>query len=266
MSYPQPNADQYAINGFQFFRLITRLVSPGDIYQSQQSGLGFALGPESDIANVNVAYFDNQAPNFLNQTVLSPERAFVGRIDSRNDTTFAPAGRPGVILFWSANLYDPAYRPIALPAAFNPAIDAIQFISPVLDVVEYFKPQDSLGPGRIDKEFSFQNYPVVTGRFYLVVPYYGRKYASINITNRDQVVALTVGVVGLNYAITQDNSAKPYHQETTIVSPTAIAANGRLLRVIKADTDGMFDALVFSFNGPGPAPLRIDVSDRTGAV
>ena len=75
MSYPQPSADQYAIKGYQFFRLNTLLTSPGDIYQSQQSGHAFAIGPESDISNVNVAYFDDQVPNFMAQTVISPQRA-----------------------------------------------------------------------------------------------------------------------------------------------------------------------------------------------
>ena len=71
MSYPQPNADQYAINGYQYFRLNTLLSSPGDIYESAQSALAIALGPESDISRVAVAYYDDQVPTtFTNQTVI----------------------------------------------------------------------------------------------------------------------------------------------------------------------------------------------------
>ena len=267
MTYPQPDANQYAIKGYQFFRLNTLLTSPGDIYQSQQSGHAFAVGPESDIANVNIAYFDDQIPNFMAQTVISPQRAFTGRIDSRNDSRFAPAARPGVILFWANDLYDPNYLPNALPARFNALTDAIQFVAPRLDVIEYFKPQDSLGPARENKEFVFQNYPVTLGKFYLVVPYYGRKYCYIEFTNRDQVTANTFGIVGVNYAITQDVflGLTPYHQERTLLAPAAVAANGQVQKILTASVDGMFDALVFNFTGAGPAPLRIIMSDNGGA-
>lgn len=261
MSYPQPNADQYAIKGYRFFRLNTLLTSPGDIYESAQSGHGIAVGPESDLANINVAYFDDQVDTFMQRTTISPLRAFVGRIDARNDTVYTPAGRQAKILFWSADIYDPNYRPIATPAAFNATNDKIAFVAPRLDVIEYFKPIASLTPGREDKEFTFQNYPVVLGRFYLVLPYYGRKYAFCELTNRDQVTPNTVGIVGVNYAITQDDSTTPYHQESTILAPTAVAANGKVTRIIRAATDGMFDALVISLTGSGPAPLRVVMSD-----
>jgi hypothetical protein len=271
VSYPQPSADQYAIKGYQYFRLDTPLTSPGDIYESQQSGHGLAVGPNSDIANVNVAYFDDQIANtFMNTTVISPNRAFVGRVDARNEVAYGPTGRPGVILFWANDIYDPNYRPFSKPAKFDPAQDEIQFVPPQLDVIEYFKPIESLGPARIDKEFNFQNYSVTTRTFFLVIPYYGRKYCYIEFTNKDTVVPNTFGIVGLNYAITQDDSANPYHQETTIRAPAAVAAQATVTRIITASGDpatgnGMFDALVFSFSGAGPAPLRIVMSDTGGA-
>lgn len=267
MSYPQPSSDAYAVNGYQFFRLNTLLTSPGDIYQSLQSGLAFAIGPQSDVANVNMVYFDNQVPTFMQQTVISPQRSFVGRVDARNDERYSPAQRPAVILFWVDDIYDPNYRPIALPAPFNPVTDAIQFVAPRLDLIEYFKPQESLVPGRENKEFVFQNYPVTPGLFLLVVPYYGRKYCFVEFTNRNQVTANTFGITGVNYAITQDGvpAMKPYHQEKTLLAPAAIAANAQATKIITASADGMFDALVFSFTDAGPAPLRITMSDDGGA-
>lgn len=261
MSYPQPNADQYAIKGYQFFRLNTLLTSPGDIYESAQSGHGMAIGPESDLANINVAYFDDQVDTFMQRTTISPHRAFVGRIDARNDAVYVPAQRVAKILFWAADIYDPNYRPIAKPAEFDPTNDKINFVAPRLDVIEYFKPQSSLTPNREDKEFTFQNYPVVLGRFYLVLPYYGRRYAYCELTNRDQVTPNTFGLVGVNYAITQDDSATPYHQETTLSAPAVVAPNGQAVRIVRADSDGMFDALVISLTGSGPAPLRVVMSD-----
>ncbi len=261
MSYPQPSADKYATNGYQYFRLNTLLTSPGDIYESTQSGHGVAIGPESDLANINVAYFDDQVSTFMQRTTVSPLRAFVGRIDARNDCVYVPANRVAKILFWAADIYDPNYRPIAKPAAFNAATDAINFVAPRLDVIEYFKPLGSLTPGRDDREFVFQNYPVVLGKFFLVLPYYGRKYAYIELTNRETIGATTFGIVGLNYAITQDDSATPYHQETTLLSPAAVAGGAQATRIIKAGSDGMFDALVISLTSAGPAPLRVVMSD-----
>jgi len=60
MSYPPPNPDQYALNGYKFFRLNTPLISDGDMYESQQGANGFAIGPDSDISKVNIGYFDEQ--------------------------------------------------------------------------------------------------------------------------------------------------------------------------------------------------------------
>lgn len=261
MSYPQPSADQYCIKGYQIFRLNTPLASPGDIYESAQSCHAMAVGPESDIANVNVAYFDDQrAGTFMSSTVISPQRAFVGRVDARNEATYAPSGRPGKVLFWSNDIYDPDYRPIAIPAPFDPDDDLIEFVPPQLDVIQYFKPIQSLGPARIDKEYVFQNYPIAS-RFYLVIPYYGRKYAFVEFTNKAGVDPNTFGIVGLNYAITQNDSPNPYHQETALRAAAVVAAGAQVIRRITAAADGMFDALVFSFTNPGPAPLRIVVSD-----
>lgn len=266
MTYPQPNANLYATQGYQFFRLNTLLTSPGDIFESAQSGHGMAIGPESDLANINLAYFDDQVATFMQRTTISPMRAFVGRVDARNDAVYVPANRTAKILFWAADIYDPNYRPISKPAAFNPATDIINFVPPKLDVIEYFKPQNSLTPGRDDKSFVFQNYPpVVGGRFYLVLPYYGRKYAYVEFTNRDALFANTFGIVGVNYAISQDN-VSPYHQETTLLAPTAVAAAGQVTRLITAGADGMYDALVFSLTLAGPAPLRVLMSDTAVEV
>lgn len=267
MSYPQPDANQYAIRGYQFFPLSTVISSPGDIYESAQSGHAFAIGPQSDIANVNLAYFDDQAgPTNMQRQVISANRAFVGRIDARNDATYAPSQRPGKILFWSDDLYDPNYRP-RLPTTFNPVTDSITFVPPVLEVIEYFKPIDSLGPARADKEFVFQTYDVGAGggTFFLVIPYYGRKYAAVTFSNRSTTTPTTFGIVGLNYAITADTT-NPYHQETTIQATGAVAPLASVTKLINAGTTGVFDALVFNFTTGGPAPLRILMSDIAQGV
>ncbi len=259
MSYPQPKASVYSANAGEFFPLNTLLSSPGDIYESDVSGHGFAVGPTSDIANIAIAYFDAQAPDNMQTIEIGPNRPFVGRVDANNSSQFQPSQRPGRILIWAANLYDPNFRPRAFAAG-----DAIEFIQPRLSVVQYFAPQASLFSNRIDAEFEVQNYPVPGGKvFWLVVPYYGRKLCSIRFTNRNLTQTNTFGITGVTYAVTDDSSANPYHQETTIHAAAAVGANGGSVSVdVKASADGMFDALVFSFNNAGPAPLRIIMSDQ----
>jgi hypothetical protein len=258
MAYPQLNPDQYAVNTYGFIPFSTPLSSPGDIYESPQSGGAFAVGPNSDIANVRMAYFDDQAtPGFMQFVTLSPRRALVGTVNARNEASYAPSARPGKILFWAEDIYDPNYR----PTGFVANTDHIEFIAPVIEVYEYLKMPTSLGPARIDKEFVFQNYNFNAGVFYLVVPYYGRKYCYVNFTNRNQTTPNTMGIVGVNYAITQDGSAHPYHQETTIRVAAAVNSNIGVTQIIRASANGMFDALVFSLTNAGPAPLRITMSD-----
>lgn len=260
MAFPQPSSSEYVASGADFFRLFTPLACPGDMYESEQSGLAMSLGPQSDIANVNIAYFDPQAPNFMQFAQINQARSVVGRIDANNLGKYAPAQRPGRVLIWPGDIYDPNFH----PHAFTPN-DTISFVTPVLDVIQYFNsPPGALVPARVDKVYEFQNYQLGVGTFYMVIPYYGRKYAYINFTNRDQVVPNTFGIIGVNYAITQNIPASlAYHQETVIRAPAAVAANASVTVRVTAGSSGMFDALVFSVTSSGPAPLRIVVSDES---
>ena len=261
MSYPQPSAVAYTRNGYDFFRLKTILSSPGDIYESAVSGHALAIGPESDIANVNVNYFDDQAPNFLQQTAVSPLRSFAGRIDAQNGKTYTPSGRPGRIMFWPADIYDPLFRPRAFGAG-----DLMNFRAPMLDVIQYFSPPPTLVPQRIDKSFVFQNYNA-TQVSWIVLPFYGRKLAYVQFTNRTPLTSFTFQIIGVNYSITPDTApgplvATPYHQELQILPSTAVAFGSSISEIITATTFGMFDALVFGVGqATGPAPLRIIMSD-----
>jgi hypothetical protein len=77
------------------------------------------------------------------------------------------------------------------------------------------------------------------------------------------VTANTLGIIGVNYAITQDDTLNPYHQETVIRAPAAVAAGAQVTKIVTAGTLGMFDALVFTLTDNGPAPLRVIVSDES---
>jgi hypothetical protein len=98
--------------------------------------------------------------------------------------------------------------------------------------------------------------------FWLIIPYYGRKFCSVRWVNwKNQVIS--VGILGVNFG-TQSSSRQ---QETTLQGVAAVgAAGGKLGKVIRASVDGVFDALVFSFSpavsaGVGPIPTQIVMSD-----
>ena len=202
MSYPPPNADQYSINGYKFFRLNTPLISDGDVYQSQQGAQGFAIGPDSDVSKVNIAYFDDQVPNFLNQIAITPERSFPGLIAAQNDKTYAPANTPGRILIWSDELYNPTWSP-----SFIDIAGRIDFEVPVMDVVQYFAPAgNAMNQGRNDKEYwyPFLNAPANAfgpNTWVIVIPFYGRRYFSMNFQSDGtvQTADIQVTINGLHY-------------------------------------------------------------------
>ncbi len=251
MSYPQPPGSSAVLSGAQLFRLRTELSSPGDIYESDVSGLALSVGPDSDIANIRFAYFDPQATTRMTTGTFSPQRAFVGLVASQNTADYPTSRRPGRILFWADDIYDPNY----VPRAAAPG-NTIQFVPPIVDIVQYLSQPTALTPARADKKYLFQNYTTT----YFVVPYYGRKYAYIQYTNRNFTDPSTYGILGVNFAITNSAGPNPYHQETTIVTPAAVASGASVTTVITAKNQGCFDCLVFQVS-TSPGPLVVLMSD-----
>lgn len=270
MSYPQPDADQYALNGYKFFRLNTPLTSDGDIYESAQGAQAFAIGPDSDISKVNIAYFDDQlvGAGYLNQVAISPDRPFPGLIAARNTDLYMPAKRPGRILMWSDELYNPTWAPDFIDIAGR-----IDFEVPVLDVVQYFAPAGLItSPGRNDKEYWYDFIPFpaagvgVNNTWILVIPFYGRRFASVELYN-GQAGTLTQDITGLIYKPGSNNTAAATKQLNTSNVNTGTTG----VKVVKASADGCWDALALQFYGAAQSSaalqctLRIRVSDQEQA-
>jgi hypothetical protein len=196
VTLPQPNSIAPVLGGQQFFRLKTPLLSVGDIYESEVSGLGLALGPDSDIATVLVTYFDANAPTMLSQATISPDRALVGRIDARNETQYpGPGSRRGRVLISVDDIYDARW----LPDGFN-GDDAIQFETPVLDVIQYFVNAPSVAPPRSDRVFRYQYLQPPTnpgGETFVVIPGYGRKSGYFTYYNLSGGAAITIKIYGV---------------------------------------------------------------------
>jgi hypothetical protein len=267
MSYPQPSADSYAVNGSQFFRLLTPLTSPGDIYESQQSALGFALGPLSDVANVVIAYFDRQVRSFINLAAIGPRRSFVGRLDANNSDKYAPSARPGRLFMFPADLFDPSFQ----PAGFLPDEQTITFVPPMLDVIQYFSPQQSLVPKRNDKEYRFEGIPNNGASGWIILPFWGRKSATIRFTNQN-ATGLQTALRGVNYFINDGTAGV----ERQLLSSAAQApgtgrdviltsnANVTAANPITITNVGPFDALAVFLQLDDPSstvPIQVTVSD-----
>lgn len=263
MSYPPPNPDQYALNGYKFFRLNTPLTSDGDMYESQQGAQGFAIGPDSDISKVNIGYFDEQVPRFLNQVAITPERAFPGFIAARNEVNYVPANRPGRILIWSDELYNPTWSP-----SFIEIGGRIDFEVPVMDVVQYFAPAaQSMNQGRNDKEYwyDFLNAPAVPtddarNTWVLVIPFYGRRFCNLNFKT-DETVQLTdinVSVTGLHY--------KPGTNETAATEMPLINLDGGGGRPFVTVTPGMTLSAVILASNKSTGSAKWQGNNPTTAV
>lgn len=262
MTYPQPDPNRYAIGGQPFFRLNTTLISDGDIYESEQGASGFAIGPDSDISKVVIQYFDDQVDRYMNQVAISASRPFAGNIVSRNDAAYAPSGVPGRILLWPDELFDVSWR----PPDYDPGAWRLDFERPTIDVVEYFS-QVGLQTGRNDKQYQYDElaFPSLSvGGFWgLALPFYGRKYAHVLMTNRTGNNVTNYAIVGVTFG--QRGQAT----ERDLLAAATVANNATSSKVIKASVDGMFDYLFIrmgsasaAVGGNYAANLRVIVSDQ----
>ncbi|HET9061829.1 MAG TPA: hypothetical protein VFO62_00940, partial [Candidatus Binatia bacterium] len=237
MTYPQPSADSYVVNGADFFRLNTLLSSPGDIYESPQGGYAFALGPESDISKVNVAYLDEQTATQVNQFSVGPARALTGLVPARNDATYEPTSRPGKLLFWADDLYNPSFT----PPGYDDELDILQWVAPRLDIIQYFAPPPGVTPARTDKTWLLQNIQTVPNEdasTYFLFPYYGRRLGNVIITNVG-ADPFNFGVFGINFSISP--AVGGTNQITPIRALAPIAAAAHENTSITAAADGTFD-------------------------
>jgi hypothetical protein len=230
MSYPQPSSNAAVTGGQNIFRLQTSLVSPGDIYQSEQSAFAVAVGPNSDIANVLVNYYDETAPGFMNSLLVGSRTPFSGLVLAQNDKVYKPSGLPGRILFSVADF---------IPQI--PSAQADQIVPPVLDLIQYLSPPPvGIPTVRNDRNLYFQDYPTGGASYRLMIPYYGRVFASLLFGQ--SAGGESVKVEGCNFfdAISQT--------PTTLVPVTALAA-GNVSKIVKSSVDGMFDYLRITISG-----------------
>lgn len=259
MTYPQPSSVDPVLGGQEFFRLNTLVASPGDIYESEVGSLGLAVGPDSDFANYVVFYYDENNATSVSQLSVSPDRDTLGRVDARNEIVYPGAGsRRGRILISLGDIYDPSI----LPSQFNIIVseDSIEYVTPVIDVLQYFINEPSVTPQRSDREYRFEYMkpPVVaTKSSYIIVPTYGRKSGCMTVTNNDGTNIVTTSVYGMK--LTTNAAAA----QSTLYTAAIAAAGGQGRFSFVSSTQGIWDvwAIRLANYHAASMPIQITLSD-----
>lgn len=270
MSYPQLSSVKPVRDGQDFFRLKTQIVSSGDIYESEVGSNGIVLGPDSDIARVQVTYMDvDNDPTQVSSAIVSPDRNMAGLVPALNTlqypTSFAQTHpRKGRILYSLADYFDLRFR----PAGFGVG-DSIVTEQPWLDVIQYFKNLPSEAPQRSDRRFVYQYLPapfIAGDSTWLFIPAYGRKSGFFSFYNLDGVNTVTVSIIGVNIQPTSLGSPAGGSQKSIMAAPVAVITGASTTVVWKtsdATYGGLFDMFgIKLLNYAGAAmPIQITLSD-----
>lgn len=262
MAYSQPNSEAPQIAGSQIYR-ITQTSTPGggDIWESKVGAFAFAVGPLSDYANYQLVYRDQQVPiTAMAEASFTPGRPFIGEIFARNDPegVYPASNRPGRILVAPADIFNDSP-----PSGFT-ANDVRWFEPPVIDILQYLRPPaGGIPTSRPDKHLRYQTIQAPTvmgGSFFLQIPAYGRRYASVLARNRSGQDG-NVSLVGMTFtAETNDTSPIFLNLDTS-----AIANLATVSLVFDSNTNGMFDYLMVQFTpvdvGSDDVSLDIVLSD-----
>jgi hypothetical protein len=216
MTYPQTSAETATLDGQEYWRLFTELESSGDIYELPVSARAIVVGSDSDIARVDLVYYDNQSDNLANQVVVSIDKPLVGRVDALFSTPYESGDRARILIS-SADLLPPANY---TPQGFDAVNDILEIVQPRIDLHCYIDEQPGFIPPRSDRFHLFEALPF-TGTFdesiWYVIPFYGRRFAECTFKSLGLVSqpAVTTTVWGANFS--------------NIIADVAIADDGHQL-------------------------------------
>jgi len=176
----------------EYFRLKRPVQSNGDIYELDVSTLAVYIGPDSDIAEVQMTYFNPDEPLDIETAVVSVNGPFVGRVDSLPKTKISSTGQNARILLNPVDIIDNAYIPpdsIALRRFNVPAI---------IDVIASLKPLPEIPSVRADRTLRYSQVPYdggANGTTELIIPIYGRRMVTVTVA---AIVATTATLALVN--------------------------------------------------------------------
>lgn len=175
-----------------YYRLKQLVRSPGDIYELDASTKAIYIGPDSDIGEVLVQYFNPNAPNSVESAVVSINGPFVGRLDSMLASQVPATGQPGRILVSPVDIVDNSYR---RPGDAQPLRS--YNIPAYIDLIAALAPLPDIPAVRADRTLRFPSVPFdltpdpddpFVHSTDLIIPIYGRRMVTVTTVSVVSVV------------------------------------------------------------------------------
>lgn len=273
MSFPQTRADREVLASKDFWRLRTPLDSSGDIYELDTSARAFTIGPQSDVPQARVTYFDPQQPGAVQDLIVSIDAPFIGRIDALLDEAYPTTGGGGgatsapsaARAFISpVDIIQNAYRPQFLIAGEN-----LFYPQPQLDFITYLSSEPAGVPAKREAKEYRLLVPIAgggpTNSAWFVIPHYGRKYFAAVATAVPPGYEMRVS--GINLRAAGASSFTETYVPSAVFTPISLGATVATTIEVKASLHGFFDLIQVEIKGaptlPGGEPfLNIIQSDE----
>lgn len=184
-----PTADEAAVREQEeFYRLYAPVTSPGDIWEVDVSTRAIYIGPQSDIAEVNVQYADNQAPLGARNAIVSVNGPWPTRLDVDLNQRFSSTNQLQRLLISPVDIVDRAYQ---RPTAANPPLRRYM-VPPYLDLIFSLNPPQAIPEVRADRTLRYPQVPYGEGAAAttdVAIPIYGRRMVSFQFTTANEFAA-----------------------------------------------------------------------------
>lgn len=283
MALQNAQSSQSVIDGKEFFRIKQELQSSGDIFELDTSSNAIYVGPDSDIAEMCVTYFDKRQPTGLATARISPGAPLVFRVDASNAQTVPSTGQKARILISPADLIDNEYT---TPAIVQP--EEYIRIKPKIDVVSALVREATLPSERSDTTFRTSSIKIGPGTSgadakVIVFPAYSRRQITCTVSSPSigatfhavfEAVTLsttpTAQVVKPISILDFPGTSILESQTFVINSSLANTTNTVLPAGVALSEYGQFDLLLITLQklgGPFPEPviaLTIRATDKRG--
>lgn len=177
-----PPSQGAVLTGRSFYRLNQVLQSAGDIFEIDNSAQAVYVGPDSDLTEYRLTYFDRDQPLTINTADISVNGPFVGLLAVELDQRIAATGSLARILCQSVELFEPGF--VRTDAVGTPIAARSIFVPPVVDVIYSFTPDIPEVPNvRSDRTVRFSQVPfdgaLPAEATDILIPTYGRRLITI---------------------------------------------------------------------------------------
>lgn len=181
------NSDSSVLRAGSFYRLKQELQSPGDIFEIDSSAFAVYVGPDSDLTEYRLTYYDPDAPNELATADISVNGPFVGQLSALLDTKVSGTGTKARLLAQTVDLFQPGFTRGFSIAPFGAARSVL--VPPKVDLLWSFTPDIPDVPNvRADRTFRFTDVPfddeTAGGGTDILIPAYGRRTVTIQAQQR----------------------------------------------------------------------------------